>query len=75
MLHRQFPTINTRLTISTSAVEAATNLLSENQISDPQFVELLNSAVEREIATSKKTEGFYLELMNELVNIIETPNT
>lgn len=75
MLHRQFPTINTRLTISTSAVEAATNLLSENQISDPQFVELLNSAVEREIATSKKNEGFYLELMNELVNIIETPNT
>ncbi|CAB3245980.1 unnamed protein product [Arctia plantaginis] len=74
LLHRQFPTVNTRLTITTSAVEAATKLLTESQMSDPQFVKLLNGALESETATSNKTEGFYLELMNELVNIIETPN-
>lgn len=73
-LHRHFPTINTRLVIPETAVTAASKLLSESQMSEPQFAAQLNSAVENETAVSDKAEQTYIEVVNELVKVIETPN-
>ncbi|XP_075982496.1 proteasome activator complex subunit 4-like isoform X2 [Anticarsia gemmatalis] len=73
-LHRHFPSVNTRLTMSSAAVEAASLLLTEAQLNDATFMQLLNTAVDRELAVSDKTEKIYLEVINELVKVVETPN-
>ncbi|KAL0869183.1 hypothetical protein ABMA27_007467 [Loxostege sticticalis] len=73
-LHRHFPTVNTRLTITQSAVDAATYFVQEAIKTDPEFAELVSTAVEREIANSNRTEALYKELIEELVDVAETPN-
>ena len=73
-LHRHFPVVNTRLTISVSAVEAAKKLLNEKQINDPNLIQLLNKAVEKENAISDKAVRVYNEVIDELVNIAENCN-
>ncbi|XP_034834096.1 proteasome activator complex subunit 4-like isoform X1 [Maniola hyperantus] len=73
-LHRQFPAVNTRLTISDGAIEAAQNLLPKAELNDLEFKAMLDKAVEKELATSDRTEKVYNELIEELVDIAETPN-
>jgi hypothetical protein len=73
-LHRNFPTVNTRLTMSQGAIEAASYFISEKMLSDPHFSQLLKDAPANELANSNKTERLYLELVEELVNIAESPN-
>ncbi|XP_047537196.1 proteasome activator complex subunit 4-like [Vanessa atalanta] len=70
-LHRHFPAVNTRLTMSQAAVDAAKCLLSEEQLNDTEFMEQLEKSVEREIATSDKTEKVYIQLVNDLVTVAE----
>ncbi|KAM3962486.1 LOW QUALITY PROTEIN: proteasome activator complex subunit 4 [Aphomia sociella] len=73
-LHRHFPPVNTRIKISQSAIDAAKRLLTDSQLADPVFNEQLEGAVERETTYSDKTEKTYLELMNEIVAVANTPN-
>ncbi|XP_053613915.1 proteasome activator complex subunit 4B-like isoform X2 [Plodia interpunctella] len=73
-LQRNFPAVNTRLTMAQSAIDIAKNLLTETEIADPSLVELMKGAAEREIAHSDKMEAIYRELIEELVDIAETPN-
>ncbi|XP_059053279.1 proteasome activator complex subunit 4-like [Achroia grisella] len=73
-LHRHFPAVNTRLTMSQAAIDSAKRLLTDAQLADPVFTEQLAGAVDRELANSNKTEKLYLELINELVDIAEAPN-
>nr|XP_026489617.1 proteasome activator complex subunit 4B-like [Vanessa tameamea] len=70
-LHRHFPAVNTRLTMSQAAVDAAKCLLSKEQLNDTEFMEQLEKSVEREIATSDKTEKVYIQLVNDLVTVAE----
>lgn len=72
-LHRHFPSVNTRLTISQAAIDAASVLLDDAQRGEPSFVELLNGAVEREALMSNRAERLYLELVGALVDVAETP--
>ncbi|KAG6452438.1 hypothetical protein O3G_MSEX007632 [Manduca sexta] len=73
-LHRHFPTINTRLVMTNSVVDAARRLISEDQLNEPQFAEQFKHAVENEVRSSDNTERLYKELVEELVDIMETPN-
>ncbi|XP_050354061.1 proteasome activator complex subunit 4-like isoform X2 [Nymphalis io] len=73
-LHRHFPAVNTRLTVSQAAVDAAKRLLSEEQMNDAEFQEQLEKSVEREVATSDKMEKVYINLVNDLVSIAENSN-
>nr|XP_049704771.1 proteasome activator complex subunit 4B isoform X2 [Helicoverpa armigera] len=73
-LHRHFPTVNTRLTMSLEAVIAAAVLLTEEQRTEPHFKELLNASIAKEQATSDRCEKQYNELIMELVKVVETPN-
>ncbi|XP_035449064.2 proteasome activator complex subunit 4B isoform X2 [Spodoptera frugiperda] len=73
-LHRHFPTVNTRLTLSTTAVDAAAVLITEEERSDPDFTKIFNESVARETANSDKTEKIYNELIVELMRVVETPN-
>ncbi|KAF9405402.1 hypothetical protein HW555_013842 [Spodoptera exigua] len=73
-LHRHFPTVNTRLTISNTAVDAAAVLITNEERSDPQFTKILNESIAREAANSDRTEKIYNELIVELMKVVETPN-
>ncbi|CAH2094496.1 unnamed protein product [Euphydryas editha] len=73
-LHRHFPAVNTRLTMSQSAIDVAKDLLKEEQLNDPLYIEQLSKAEERETATSDKAEKMYIELLDELVDIAENCN-
>lgn len=66
--------MNTRLTISDAAIEAAKKLLNETQINDTEFIQQLKNAVDKEIATSDKAERVYNELIEELVDVAENSN-
>lgn len=66
--------MNTRLTISDAAIEAAKKLLNETQINDAEFAQQLRNAIDREIATSDKAERVYNELIEELVDVAENSN-
>ncbi|KAL4715968.1 hypothetical protein ACJJTC_013268 [Scirpophaga incertulas] len=72
-IHRYFPTVNTRLTITQAAVDAASYFVTEKH-RDAQFVKLLDEAVANEIANSDATEKAYTDLMEELVDIADQPN-
>lgn len=73
-LHRHFPAVNTCLTMSQSAIDAAKSLLKEEQLTDPVYIEQLSKAEEIETATSEKAEKMYNELLNDLVDIAENSN-
>uniref|UniRef100_A0A2A4JML8 Proteasome activator complex subunit 4 C-terminal domain-containing protein n=1 Tax=Heliothis virescens TaxID=7102 RepID=A0A2A4JML8_HELVI len=73
-LHRHFPTVNTRLTMSIESVIAAAVLLTEEQRTEPHFKELLNASLAKEQETSDKCEKQYNELIMELIKVVETPN-
>ncbi|KAJ8723976.1 hypothetical protein PYW07_007956 [Mythimna separata] len=73
-LHRHFPTVNTRLTMTDGAVAAAGVLLSDAERAEPAFTALLGEALQREQATSDKCERLYNELIAELIKVVETPN-
>ncbi|VVD00858.1 unnamed protein product, partial [Leptidea sinapis] len=73
-LHRQLPTINTRLTMSKQSVQLARVLLTPEQLNDPEFVKQLEKAEEREKAQSDDAERAYYELIDNLVNFAETFN-
>ncbi|CAG4953561.1 unnamed protein product [Parnassius apollo] len=73
-LQSHFPTVNTCLTISKSAIEAAKYFLSDGQLNEPQFAEMLQNAEKREMETSINTEKLYKEFIEDLVNIAEAPN-
>lgn len=53
-------------------MEAARKLLTEEELNDPEFVQQLATAQEREKATSHNFETIYLDLINELVDIAES---
>ncbi|XP_063387134.1 proteasome activator complex subunit 4B-like isoform X1 [Cydia fagiglandana] len=73
-LHRHFPTVNTRLVISQSAIEAAKRFFTEAELSEAKLAELLANAEARELAHSDKIEKIYTALVDELVDVAETPN-
>ncbi|XP_052744002.1 proteasome activator complex subunit 4A isoform X2 [Bicyclus anynana] len=73
-LHRHFPAVNTRLTMTDSAIQLAKKLLSEEQLQELETSGMLEKAVEKEIATSDRMERTYYMLVEELVDIAETPN-
>ncbi|CAH0594191.1 unnamed protein product [Chrysodeixis includens] len=73
-LHRNFPTVNTRLVMSQSAVDVASLLLTEAQFTDLKFTEQFNNAIAREAASSDRSERQYIELITELIKVVETPN-
>lgn len=68
-IHRQLPTINTRLVISDAAVDACKPLLSQSQITDSKFTSLFNTAVERETEHWDEVEKNYKDLLQELVDV------
>ncbi|XP_073950503.1 proteasome activator complex subunit 4-like isoform X2 [Choristoneura fumiferana] len=73
-LHRLFPTVNTRLVMSQSAIDAAKRFLSDAILSETNFAEQLNGAEQREKDNSDRTEKIYIDLLEELIDITETPN-
>ncbi|XP_031770190.1 proteasome activator complex subunit 4B-like isoform X2 [Galleria mellonella] len=73
-LHRHYPAVNTRLTMSQGVIDAAKPLLTASQLADPVFIEQLTGATERELAHSHKMEKLYVELIDELVNVADAPN-
>ncbi|XP_060805036.1 proteasome activator complex subunit 4B isoform X2 [Amyelois transitella] len=73
-LQRNFPAVNTRLTMAQSAIDIAQTLLPQSKLTEPSFAELLKKAPEKEKAYSDKLEATYRELIEELVDIAETPN-
>lgn len=73
-IHRHFPTVNTRLVMSQSSVDAAKPLLSDTQLADPTFTEQLSQSIERELESSDRAERLYIELINELIDVVETSN-
>lgn len=73
-LHRQFPTVNTRLKIPESAVECAKYFLKESQLNEPKFAEMFSKAELREAEVSDSTEKTYKEFIEELIDIAESPN-
>ncbi|XP_028036645.1 proteasome activator complex subunit 4-like isoform X2 [Bombyx mandarina] len=73
-IHRNFPAVNTRLVIPQSAIDAAARLLTEEQLNDAEFVEMLKKAKQNETAFSDRNERLYNELILELVDLAETPN-
>ncbi|XP_013170818.1 PREDICTED: proteasome activator complex subunit 4-like isoform X2 [Papilio xuthus] len=73
-LHRNFPTVNTRLKISQGACEAAKYFLNENQMSETEFKKMLEVAETREDQVSDDTEKLYRDFMDELIDIASSPN-
>ncbi|XP_048486309.1 proteasome activator complex subunit 4 isoform X4 [Plutella xylostella] len=73
-LHRQFPNVNTELTVPQSCVDAAEYFLTTEQKQDKTFVEHLSKAVETERATSDRNVATYNALLEEMVRIAEAPN-
>lgn len=71
-LHRHFPTVNTRLTMSASAIAAARALLPPTEIS-PDLLRLEDGAEEREAEVGKRAERLYGELVLQLVRAAEAP--
>ncbi|CAG9565396.1 unnamed protein product [Danaus chrysippus] len=72
-VHRNFPAVNTRLTITQNAVEAAKTLLSPEYY-DNEFKNKLDKAADKEKANSDKMERVYRELVEDLVSIAEIHN-
>ncbi|XP_068618966.1 proteasome activator complex subunit 4-like isoform X2 [Battus philenor] len=73
-LHRIFPTVNTRLEISKSALEAAEYFLSQSQLNEPEFAKMLSGAALRETEMSNKTEQVYRDFVEDLIGIVSSPN-
>ncbi|CAH2045535.1 unnamed protein product, partial [Iphiclides podalirius] len=73
-LHRQFPTVNTRLTMSQSAIDCAKQFLNNSQLCEPHFAEMLSKAEAREIEVSDKTEKAYRDFIEDMIDIAESPN-
>ncbi|XP_041968894.1 proteasome activator complex subunit 4-like isoform X2 [Aricia agestis] len=73
-IHRCFMTMNTRLTMTQSAIDAAKLLLKEADRTDPVFTQQIAKAVDIEKAYSDRMENAYLDLVNEIVSVAESSN-
>lgn len=71
-LHRHFPAVNTRLTISAGAVAAARALLPPAALT-PELLQLERGAEEREVVAGERAERLYGELVLQLVRAAEAP--
>lgn len=72
-ISRNFPTVNTILSITEDCIQSAKVLMPKDAFANPDFQHQLKGAIDYEKSLSAKNERLYKELLDNLVQIAESP--